>query len=206
MDSGGPMDSISDVVAQVEALLKPVFADAFLLSQSGEAGGRYHSLSAGVINIQRMLQPFGILAGLGPGTLTPGVAPPPQSPAPPPPAPGPQREAGKVRRAKSYGFDFMLLEMVSLRVTIGQPVGLAQLHAAAEHLEPGTQRNSLTAKLNRWRSPAGFLAWTRADDMMLTEAGIAEKFRLLPHARREGRMADVAAAIDHALGIRPSYD
>lgn len=208
MTADGTDDSIEQTVTSVEALLKATFGDAFLLSQSNATAHRYHALIDKLNNIKLLLQPYEKLAGLcasevlqtAASVTQPIVIPPKNVPD----APEPKGKA-KERRSKSYAFDFMLLDLVTLRANIQRTVGLEQLYQAANYLVPGTQRNSLTAKLNRWRNDAEFLEWSSSDDMSITPGGIKHKLSLLPLAKNDAKLTRVPDAIHHAIGLRPSY-
>ena len=208
MTANGERDSISDVVLTVEGLLKGALGDVYLMSQSLEACDRYRALSEKVINIKKLLQPFEMLVGLGASEVllsaatAPQLAPAAQKPQKSVPEEG---DSSTGRRAKSTAFDLMVLEVIGQGAHVQRPVGLEQVFQAANYLVPGTQRNSLTAKLNRWKNEAGYLNWTDSNDMRLTEAGIAHKVKLLRLAKNDPKLAQVPDAIFHAIGVRPSY-
>lgn len=205
-------DVVEQTFEQVDALLVEKLGPIMKLLRSSEGTGRYTSLLGTISNIKFNLQLIERAAGFSVEGAASSAAPQREfheqgeadQVAQVEHARGDERSTG--RRPKSFRFDFALLELVHQRASLAFPVGLEEMHAVANHLAPGTQRNSLTAKLNRWKNEAQYLRWVSANDMAITDKGEAFRKKLLPLAKREGPMVDVIDAIEKAVGVRPNFD
>lgn len=152
-----------------ELPLAEVTAVQRLMSDPGSAPDLAQDISDAVRQVQDYLDHL-----RGGAARLPQVRVPPKAKAPVRRAPG----TGS-RRTPSKCFDYALYRGIFVKRK-GRPVSQGDLFELLKALEAETKRESLTAKVNRMKGQE-LLAWQRADDLSVTDHGLAEMNRLQAH-------------------------
>lgn len=107
------------------------------------------------------------------------------------------------RRKSSKSFDALMLMGVKYSAIEGKTVSQARLFELGQAYDPQTKKASLIAKLNRWKSDAEFLKWSKPEMITLTERGEQEVKDLEEIAATAGDLNQLRATIEKTFGFTP---